>query len=141
MGLCLACHGESGQSENVEVPSLGAEPAPYVLIQLYLFREKQRSVELMNEATKDLTDDELRQFSDLIAKLPAPRPPLDMPDAARMEHGWMLAQKYRCGFCHNHDFSGRDSHGLPLSGRITWEKPCASTKAIRGPDMTPRWQR
>ncbi len=109
MGLCLACHGESGQSENVEVPSLGAEPAPYVLIQLYLFREKQRSVELMNEATKDLTDDELRQFSDLIAKLPAPRPPLDMPDAARMEHGWMLAQKYRCGFCHNHDFSGRDN--------------------------------
>ncbi len=26
---CLACHGESGQSETPEVPSLGGQPAPY----------------------------------------------------------------------------------------------------------------
>ena len=37
---CLACHGESGQSETPEIPSLGGQPAPYLLIQLYLFREK-----------------------------------------------------------------------------------------------------
>ena len=65
IGLCLTCHGENGQSDNVEVPSLGAEPAPFVLIQLYLFREKQRRVEPMTDAAKDLTDDDLRQFSDL----------------------------------------------------------------------------
>jgi len=62
IGLCLTCHGENGQSDNVEVPSLGAEPAPFVLIQLYLFREKQRRVEPMTDAAKDLTDDDLRQF-------------------------------------------------------------------------------
>src|SRR6266516_2232424 len=67
IGLCLTCHGENGQSENVEVPSLGAEPAPFVLIQLYLFREKQRRVEPMTDAAKDLTDDDLRQFSDFMA--------------------------------------------------------------------------
>ena len=39
---CLACHGEKGQSANPEVPSLGAQTAPYVLIQLFLFREKLR---------------------------------------------------------------------------------------------------
>jgi quinol monooxygenase YgiN len=54
IGLCLTCHGENGQSDNVEVPSLGAEPAPFVLIQLYLFREKQRRVEPMTDAAKDL---------------------------------------------------------------------------------------
>ena len=64
IGLCLTWHGENGQSDNVEVPSLGAEPAPFVLIQLYLFREKQRRVEPMTDAAKDLTDDDLRQFSD-----------------------------------------------------------------------------
>src|SRR6266542_5537388 len=85
LGPCLTCHGETGQSEHVEVPSLGAEPAPFVLIQLYLFREKQRRVEPMTDAAKDLTDDDLRQFSDFIAKLSAPEPPRDSPDAARME--------------------------------------------------------
>jgi cytochrome c553 len=40
---CLACHGESGQSEAPEIPSLGGQPAPYLLIQLYMFREKLRA--------------------------------------------------------------------------------------------------
>jgi cytochrome c553 len=92
IAVCLTCHGESGQSENVEVPSLGAEPAPFVLIQLYLFREKQRRVEPMNDVTKDLTDDDLRRFSDFIAKLPAPKPPQESPDAARIERGRALAR-------------------------------------------------
>ena len=83
--LCLTCHGESGQSENLEVPSLGAQPAPFVLIQLYLFREKQRRVEPMTQAAQGLTDDDLRQFSDFIAKLPAPKPPQGAPDAARID--------------------------------------------------------
>jgi cytochrome c553 len=63
----------------------------------------------MTDAAKDLTDDDLRQFSDFIAKLPAPKPPQDSPDAARMERGRGLAQSYHCGFCHNPDFSGRDN--------------------------------
>ena len=67
---CLACHGESGQSETPQIPSLGGQPAPYLLIQLYLFREKQHVVEIMNDITKTFTDDDLRTFSDFIAKLP-----------------------------------------------------------------------
>ncbi len=43
MAPCLACHGERGQSAIPEVPSLGAQTSPYVLIQLYLFREKLRA--------------------------------------------------------------------------------------------------
>src|SRR6266571_7597706 len=74
MEPCLACHGEKGKSENPEVPSLGAQPAPYSLIQLYLFREKQRDVEPMTEFAKGLSDDDLRHFSDFISKLPPPRP-------------------------------------------------------------------
>jgi cytochrome c553 len=38
---CLACHGEKGQSENPEIPSLGGQNAPYALIQLYLFRDRK----------------------------------------------------------------------------------------------------
>jgi cytochrome c553 len=106
---CLACHGEKGQSENPEIPSLGGQPAPYLLIQLYLFREKQRTVEIMNEMTKAFTDDDLRAFSDYLAKLPAPPPPPDTPDAARMQRGGALITSNRCNSCHNLDLSGREN--------------------------------
>ena len=45
---CLACHGENGQSQLPEVPSLGAQPALYSLIQLVMFRDKLRLTEPMN---------------------------------------------------------------------------------------------
>src|SRR5438477_8132308 len=71
---CLACHGETGQSQNENVPSLGAQNAPYTLIQLFMFREKLRIVDPMNEVAKDLSNDDLRVLSDAIAALPAPKP-------------------------------------------------------------------
>ena len=84
---CLACHGEKGQSETENTPSLGAQQAPYTLIQLFMFREKLRVFEPMNEMAKALTDDDLRTFSDFIAKLPKPAPPADAGDPARMQRG------------------------------------------------------
>jgi cytochrome c553 len=106
---CLACHGESGQSETPEIPSLGGQTAPYVLIQLYLFREKQRSVDIMNEMTKNFTDDDLRAFSDFIAKLPPPQPSADAGDGQRMQTARVLIQQNRCNACHTLNLSGRDN--------------------------------
>jgi cytochrome c553 len=75
---CLACHGERGQSETPEVPSLGAQPVNFLLIQLYMFREKLRQVEPMTAAAQGLSDEELRQLSAFISKLPPPNPQLPM---------------------------------------------------------------
>ena len=69
---CLACHGERGQSETDDTPSLGGQQAPYALIQLFMFREKLRTFEPMNDIAKSFTDDDLRTFSDYIATLPKP---------------------------------------------------------------------
>jgi len=106
---CLACHGEKGVSETPDIPSLGGQPAPYVLIQLYLFREKQRTVEIMNEMTKRFTDDDLRNFSDFIAKLPAPPPPADAGESARIQAGGSLITAHRCNSCHGLDLAGREN--------------------------------
>ena len=106
---CLACHGEKGQSENPKIPSLGGQTAPYLLIQLYLFREKQRVVEIMNDITKTFTDDDLRTFSDFIAKLPPPQPTKDAPDDGRMQSGRALITQHRCNSCHNLDLAGREN--------------------------------
>ena len=106
---CLACHGEKGQSETENTPSLGAQQAPYVLIQLFMFREKLRVFEPMNEMAKALTDDDLRVFSDFIATLPKPSPAADAGDPVRMQRAQALIQQHHCNSCHNTDFSGKDS--------------------------------
>src|SRR6202051_2779876 len=106
---CLACHGEKGQSETENIPSLGGQQAPYALIQLFMFREKLRTFEPMNEVAKPLTDDDLRAFSDFIATLPKPAPPADAGDPARMQRGQALAHQYLCNNCHNPDFSGKEN--------------------------------
>ena len=62
----------------------------------------------MDEFAKKLSDDDLRNFGELISKLPPPRPPSGRPDKARYERGRALAAKRNCGVCHNPDFSGRE---------------------------------
>ena len=106
---CFACHGEHGQSQTEDTPSLGGQQAPYALIQLFMFREKLRTFDPMNEMTKSFTDDDLQKFSDFIAKLPKPQPPAEAGDGARMQKGLALAQQHRCNSCHNADFSGKDN--------------------------------
>jgi cytochrome c553 len=106
---CLACHGEHGQSETENIPSLGGQQAPYALIQLFMFREKLRLFEPMNEMAKPLSDDDLRSFSDFIAKLPKPAPPADTGDPARMQRALALATQNHCNSCHKADFSGGDN--------------------------------
>lgn len=105
---CLSCHGEKGQSANPDIPSLGAQQKDYLLVQLYMFREKMRKVEVMNEMAKGLSDDDLRTVSELVAKLPPPVPPADAPDAARVERAKELVAKNRCNFCHTPNFAGQD---------------------------------
>ncbi|WP_426436329.1 c-type cytochrome [Bradyrhizobium genosp. P] len=106
---CFACHGEHGTSETENTPSLGGQQAPYALIQLFMFREKLRIFEPMNEMAKSFTDDDLRTFSDFIATLPKPAPPTEAGDPARMARGQALVQQNRCNTCHNTDFSGKEN--------------------------------
>lgn len=113
MDICLACHGENGTSQTEQTPSLGAQQPGFVVIQLYMFREKMRNVELMNEMAKDLTDDDLRAFSDYISKLPKPVAVTDS-DPARMQRAAAIAQQHRCASCHNDNYAGRDS--IPAIG-------------------------
>ena len=106
---CLACHGERGQSETENIPSLGGQQAPYALIQLFMFREKLRVFEPMNEMAKPLTDDDLRTFSDFIGTLPKPAAPADTGDPARMQRALAIATQNHCNSCHKADFSGNDN--------------------------------
>jgi cytochrome c553 len=106
---CLGCHGENGQSQTEGLPSLGAQQPAYTLIQLYMFREKMRTSDVMNEMAKGLTDDDLHTLSDFIGTLPKPPPPAEAGDPARMTAAKALIDKHHCNSCHSADFSGRDN--------------------------------
>jgi cytochrome c553 len=109
LGACLACHGAGGQSANPKVPSLGGQHAPYLVIQLFLFREKLRQAVPMNDNTKDLGDAELQKIADLLATMPAPKALSDPADPARIARARRLVTSNRCDVCHGADLSGRDT--------------------------------
>ena len=106
---CLACHGATGQSVTENVPSLGAQPSKYTLIQLFMFREKLRPVEPMTELTKGWTDADLQQAADFIATLPPLKPTADPVDPARLERARALLEQNHCNVCHRPDFSGQEN--------------------------------
>jgi cytochrome c553 len=106
---CLACHGAEGQSQLENVPSLGGQPAPYTVIQLFLFREKMRLVEPMNDMAKGLSDAELQSTADFLAAQPPPKPPADAGDPARLARTRPLIEQHRCNVCHRADFSGQEN--------------------------------
>jgi cytochrome c553 len=106
---CFACHGEHGQSGTENIPSLGGQQAPYALIQLFMFREKLRTFDPMNEMTKSFSDDDLKIFSDFIATLPKPQPPADTGDSARIQRAQAIVAQNHCNSCHKADFSGGDN--------------------------------
>jgi cytochrome c553 len=124
---CFACHGEKGQSQLPEVPSLGSQPALYSLIQLVMFRDKLRLSEPMNGMANGLSDDDLHKAADLIAKLPPPEPVADTPDATRMDKARALAEQNRCNFCHQSNFQG--GQNVP---RLAGQREDYLLKALRG---------
>ena len=81
--VCFACHGASGTSVTPLTPSLGGQPAFYVIAQLFLFREGRRDNPIMIEQAKSLSDADLRSLASLIEKLPAPAVPKDELDNGR----------------------------------------------------------
>jgi cytochrome c553 len=106
---CLACHGASGTSSTPLTPSLGGQPAFFLIAQLFLFREGRRDNAVMTEAAKGLSDAQLRALSEAIAKLPPPAPPPGPPDPARMKRGLDIIEGRHCTSCHGRDFAGHDN--------------------------------
>ena len=124
---CLACHGETGQSQNTGVPSLGAQQSYYVTIQLLMFRDRLRIADPMNDMAKGLSDDDLTKFADIISKLPAPQPVAGPADDARMARGRALVEENRCNFCHTATLVGQQN--VP---RIADQREEYLVKALRG---------
>lgn len=106
--VCATCHGDSGTSTMEGTPSLGGQPAKATAMQLFLFREGRRPDSPMTPIAQDLSNTDLRGFSDLIADLPPPAPLTEGRDDPAYARGRALAEKYVCRSCHEPDYAGRE---------------------------------
>jgi cytochrome c553 len=122
---CFACHGEKGQSAIPEVPSLGGQHAFYLSVQMLMFRDRMRVVDVMNQQMQGFSNAELQQLADLIARLPSPQP-VNGGDPLRLEAGRTIAEQNRCNFCHGRDYSGE--RNVP---RIAGQREDYLVKALR----------
>lgn len=104
---CAACHGDNGNSKTENIPSLAGHPAPYLSIQLILFREQQRQNEIMTPLAKALSDEDIENLAAYYAG--QKRVAMDLAaDADRASRGKVTANAHRCGSCHLPDYSGRE---------------------------------
>jgi cytochrome c553 len=137
---CLSCHGENGRSKTPDVPSLGGQPAPYTLIQLFMFRERLRVATPMNDDTKGLSDNDLQNMATAVAKLPPPGPRPESGDPQRLARGNALAEQNHCNMCHRSDFSGQENVPRLANQREDYLlKTMRAYKTGGGMPMMERW--
>lgn len=127
--LCLPCHGDRGQGNDViKAPSIAGLPAWYVRQQLDNFRAGRRGVHaqdtaglLMNGAARLLQPAQVESIASVVAGMPV------VPAVAtaallrpNMEEGRLLYGE-RCMECHRFNGSGELTFGSPpLTGLQDW---------------------
>jgi cytochrome c553 len=104
---CAACHGEDGNSQMANLPSLAGQPEFFIINQLFLMREGVRKVDAMAALVKDLKDDDLQALAKHYAAQP-PKPSGEPIDPALVQRGTELAATRRCGSCHQPALNGAD---------------------------------
>lgn len=117
--LCLACHGENGNSRIEKIPSLAGQPEFFVMNQLFLMREGVRRIDAMAPIVRDLKDDELEALAKYFSRLD-PKPSDEAVDAALVKRGAALAASLRCGSCHLPSYAGQEQMPRLAKQRIDY---------------------
>lgn len=113
--VCVACHGEGGNSTNPAIPSLAGQPAQMVATQLYQFREGNRKNEQMSPMAANLTNSEMNDLAAYFAGV-KPAPPKHRSVAENAARGPQLTTKFNCTQCHGRALLGQQ-HIPRLAGQ------------------------
>lgn len=71
LGLCAACHGESGVPVARGIPRLAAQDRDYLAAALAQYRSGERNVAAMRAAAGALSDADIAALADWYASQPA----------------------------------------------------------------------
>jgi cytochrome c553 len=113
--VCVACHGEGGNSTNPAIPSLAGQPAQMIATQLYQFREGNRKNEQMSPMAEKLTNAEMNDLAAYFSSVKAAAPKhRTSADSATL--GPQLTKKFNCTQCHGPALLGQQ-HIPRLAGQ------------------------
>ncbi|MFC5742720.1 c-type cytochrome [Dyella tabacisoli] len=63
LGLCAACHGETGMAQIPAAPHLAGQKADYLLEAMKQYRDGRRNVPLMRAAVGPMSDADLAELA------------------------------------------------------------------------------
>ena len=113
--LCVACHGEGGNSTNPAVPSIAGQPRQFLSTSLFMFREGYRKDPQMSPMAANLSNADMNELASYFSKQPAAAPKhQSKPD--NVANGPGLAKKYNCSQCHGPKLLGQQ-HIPRLAGQ------------------------
>jgi cytochrome c553 len=112
---CEACHGPAGNSTNPAVPSLAGQPAQFIAMALYQFREGNRKDPLMTPIAKTQSNAEMNELAAYFSRQ-KPAPPSRKTAPANAASGKLLAGRYNCVQCHGPALAGQQ-HIPRLAGQ------------------------
>ncbi len=87
VGLCAACHGVTGVSNQDVWPNLAAQKPDYIVKQLYAFKNDNRTNKVMNAVAKYLSDDDMNNLAAYFAKQASAPPQIEPTNAAAPPNG------------------------------------------------------
>jgi len=104
---CLACHGVNGNSTMPGVPSLAAQNARYIYLQLRDYQEGRRDNPMMSPMAAGLTRPEMQELANYFSqqKLTSKNFKAE-PD--KVKKGIAKADETLCAMCHLGEFKGQN---------------------------------
>ncbi len=130
---CLACHGVNGNSTMPGVPSLAAQNARYIYLQLRDYQEGRRDNPMMSPMAAGLSRDEMRELATYFSqqKLTSKNFKAD-PDKAKL--GLAKANETLCAMCHLGEFKGQNE--IPKVAGQNFDYVVSMLKAFKAKTRT-----
>ena len=113
--VCVACHGEGGNSTNPAVASIAGQPAQAIATQLFQFREGNRKDPQMSPIAATLSNTDMDELAAYFASQKM-APPKHHTAPASAAAGPELTKKFHCTQCHGPALQGQQ-HIPRLAGQ------------------------
>jgi len=112
---CVVCHGPGGNSTDPGMPSLAGQPAQFISMQLYMFREGNRKDPQMSPMASSLSNADMNELAAYFSRQkPAVSSHKTAPENAAT--GRRLAERHYCVQCHGPALMGQQ-HIPRLAGQ------------------------
>ena len=103
--ICVACHGPGGNSTDPAMPSLAGQPAQFISMQLFMFREGNRKDPQMSPMASGLSNADMNELATYFSRQ-KPAAPSHETASENAAAGRRLSEQHHCVQCHGPSLLG-----------------------------------